>query len=103
MFYVAPDAQGVESVYDDGHGMQTAPAYRLDARGLREELPPADARMLTESFVASTRGRPSRWALGDVVARVTKAVGFEPCAPCQKRQAALNQIGDRIAKYWWAE
>ena len=29
--------------------------------------------------------------LGDMVARATKAVGIKPCAPCAKRQAALNR------------
>lgn len=28
--------------------------------------------------------------LGDVVAAGTKAVGIKPCAPCKRRQAALN-------------
>jgi len=30
--------------------------------------------------------------LGDVVARVTKAAGFKPCASCKRRQAALNRL-----------
>mgnify|MGYP006283361925 CR=1 FL=1 len=34
---------------------------------------------------------PAR-GLGDVIASATKAVGVEPCAPCQKRREALNQI-----------
>jgi hypothetical protein len=29
--------------------------------------------------------------LGDAVASATKAVGIKPCAPCAKRQAALNR------------
>jgi len=29
--------------------------------------------------------------LGDVVARVTGAVGIKPCAPCKGRQARLNR------------
>lgn len=33
----------------------------------------------------------ARWTgLGDVVAAGTKAVGIPPCAPCKRRQAALN-------------
>ena len=31
--------------------------------------------------------------VGDVVARMTSAVGIKPCAPCKRRQAALNR--------WW--
>lgn len=30
--------------------------------------------------------------LGDVVARMTKAVGIKPCGPCQKRREALNRM-----------
>ena len=29
--------------------------------------------------------------IGDAVASATKAVGIKPCAPCAKRQAALNK------------
>ena len=29
--------------------------------------------------------------LGDVVAAATKSVGIKPCAPCAKRQAALDR------------
>jgi hypothetical protein len=30
--------------------------------------------------------------LGDVVKRVTTAVGFRPCSACQKRAEALNRM-----------
>jgi len=30
--------------------------------------------------------------LGDVVKRVTTAVGFRPCGGCQKRAQALNRL-----------
>ena len=30
--------------------------------------------------------------LGDVVARLTKAVGFKPCAGCKQRQEKLNAM-----------
>jgi hypothetical protein len=29
--------------------------------------------------------------VGDVVARVTKAVGIQPCEPCNKRRQWLNK------------
>jgi hypothetical protein len=29
---------------------------------------------------------------GDVIARVTKAFGIQPCAPCEKRRQYLNRI-----------
>jgi hypothetical protein len=32
-----------------------------------------------------------QFGMGDVVASATKAVGIKPCAPCAKRQAALNK------------
>ena len=30
--------------------------------------------------------------LGDVVAKVTSAVGVKPCGKCKKRQAKLNKV-----------
>jgi len=30
--------------------------------------------------------------LGDWVAKLTENLGFKQCAPCQKRQANLNQL-----------
>jgi hypothetical protein len=30
--------------------------------------------------------------LGDVVAKVTSAVGIKPCGPCKRRQEALNKL-----------
>ena len=37
-----------------------------------------------------------RLPFGDYVARATRAVGVQPCAPCKRRQAALNELGDRL-------
>lgn len=92
MFFVAPDGQ----ILDDGYGMDTAPAYAVDERGARLELPPADALGLTRQYQASFQ---SRLPLGDAVARMTKAVGIQPCTPCQARQKAMNRFGDRVASY----
>lgn len=37
-------------------------------------------------------GKPARLeGLGDVVAKVTKAVGIKPCGGCKKRQEWLNK------------
>ena len=36
---------------------------------------------------------PRMRGAGDVVARMTGAVGIKPCAPCKRRQAAMNR--------WW--
>lgn len=35
--------------------------------------------------------QPSR-GLGDTIAKVTAALGIRPCAPCKKRQEALNKV-----------
>jgi hypothetical protein len=48
----------------------------------------AEMERLVESAPAP---KPKMQGLGDVVARVTKAVGITPCEPCRKRQQALNQ------------
>lgn len=50
------------------------PDKRAEMEQLVEDAPPAKMR-----------------GLGDAVARVTKAVGFTPCAPCQRRQEILNR------------
>jgi hypothetical protein len=92
MLYVAPDG----SILDDGYGMATAPAYAVDEHGARLELSPEDALGLTRQYQAQFR---SRLPLGDAVARVTKAVGIQPCTPCEARQRAMNQFGDRLAGY----
>lgn len=34
--------------------------------------------------------------LGDAIAAGTKAVGIEPCTPCQRRQAMLNRAVPRL-------
>jgi hypothetical protein len=93
MLYVATNGQ----LYDDGYGMQTAPAYAMNERNERVELAPEVSQRLTEVFRQSYE---SRLPLGDAVARVTGAFGMKPCAPCQKRQAALNRFGDRVARWW---
>jgi hypothetical protein len=95
MFFVGPDNQ----IRDDGYGMQTAPAYAVDERGERLELPPEDSSRLTRRYRVQFA---SRLPLGDAVAAVTKAVGIQPCPPCQARQAAMNRFGDRLAS-WWGE
>ncbi len=92
MYYVGPDNQ----IRDDGYGMQTAPAYGVTVSGERYELDPAYATRLAKHYQASMR---SRLPLGDVVARMTKAVGIQPCTPCQARQAAMNRFGDRLASW----
>lgn len=93
MFFLGPDNQ----IRDDGYGMQTAPAYAVDERGTRLELPPEDGVALTKQWRARFQ---SRLPLGDAVAAVTKVAGIQPCTPCQARQAAMNQFGDRIASFW---
>lgn len=35
--------------------------------------------------------RPRARGVGDLVARATRAVGVQPCAPCKRRQATLNR------------
>jgi hypothetical protein len=36
-------------------------------------------------------GLKEEMGLGDAVARATSRVGIKPCAPCKRRQAALNR------------
>lgn len=112
MYYVAVNGQ----IYDDSYGMSSAPAYGIDGSGQRYELAPDESAALTQRFARETAGR---LPIGNAIARVTKAVGMKPCAPCAKRQAALNGFGNAIAgrlgfggsnpegeensrpRYWW--
>lgn len=108
MYYVAPDGK----VYDDGMGDHTR-AYGVDPIGHRFSLephvverltaryyvdhPPAAVGGLSPERVAEIR---SRFPIGDAIARLTSVVGIKPCAPCKRRQQALNQLGDRAARYF---
>jgi hypothetical protein len=102
MFFVSPE----QSILDDGYEMQTAPAYGLNQDGTRYELDSEYAFQLTRRWIDSRKGR---FPLGNAVARVTKSVGIEPCEPCEQRQHALNQLGDRAVAmaskvgWWWAK
>lgn len=48
-------------------------------------------RIITAAERAARRN-PQMRGLGDLVARVTKAVGIKPCGGCQKRQVTLNKL-----------
>ena len=43
-------------------------------------------------------GRYTHMGLGDVIAKATKAVGFEPCVGCEERRKKLNRLFPRIMK-----
>jgi hypothetical protein len=43
-------------------------------------------------FNVPVPGMQRQVGAGDVVARVTRAVGVQPCGGCKKRQAALNRL-----------
>lgn len=105
MYYVAHDGQ----IYDDGRGDWTN-AYAVGPGGQRLGLSPDVASRLTQRYYAdhpppAIGGLPaekiaeirSRFPIGDVIASLTTAAGIQPCAPCKRRQAALNAMGDRVA------
>ena len=92
MYYVGPDG----SVYDDGAGEATAPAYAVGPSGERLELPPAASQDLSARF-RRERGP----GLGDLVARGTSALGIQPCPPCKRRQEYLNRLGSRIGAFFY--
>lgn len=53
----------------------------------REEM-----QRLVEERKPQTPEEPARVrGLGDVVAKATKAVGIQPCAPCERRRNWLNK------------
>lgn len=41
----------------------------------------------------------NRTGVGDLVASVTKAVGFKPCLRCKETQAKLNEWSRKYARY----
>jgi hypothetical protein len=90
MYAIGQDGQ----IFDDGHGLETSPAYALSPDGSRLELEPKMAAELTKKFLAENR---SRLPIGDLVAAVARGFGIAPCAPCKRRQAALNRWGDAAA------
>ena len=117
MYYLGPD----NVVYDDGRGAASR-AYGVDARGRAYQLAAETEDGLTRRFVADhpttlnanqipeltpaqeaqlAEIQRSRFPIGDVIARLTGAVGIQPCAPCKRRQEWLNRFGDRIARKVW--
>ena len=43
-------------------------------------------------------GRYTHLGLGDVIAKATKALGFEPCAGCEERRQKLNRLFPNVMK-----
>src|SRR3989304_977683 len=41
---------------------------------------------------------PGHYGLGDAVARMTSAVGVEPCTPCERRRMMLNGPAPRLRR-----
>lgn len=40
----------------------------------------------------------SGWGLGDIIAKLTGAVGLKPCAACERRRRQLNGLAPRVFK-----
>ena len=58
-------------------------ALARDERGIHE-------------FAAAAAAAPGYAGAGDMVARMTGALGIQKCAPCAERQAALNRMMPRV-------
>lgn len=43
---------------------------------------------------------PNPLPMGDWVAGMTSRVGIKPCPPCKRRQQAMNEFGNKIARFW---
>jgi hypothetical protein len=98
VYFVSADG----SVADDGDMSPSAVPYAIDAYGGRHALPPDYEAALGDSYRALLAAQiQGRMRLGDVVARMTQAMGVQPCAPCKRRQEWLNRFGDRIARKVW--
>jgi len=52
---------------------------------------PVPARQVKQFQVRMPYAPPEAVGLGDVIARMTQALGIKPCAPCKQRQDALNR------------
>lgn len=85
-----PQREGREGNYQDppvyGRALARRPLPQEPSVGADAPAALPDARTPPEPNGGRLRG------LGDVVARVTKAVGIKPCGPCQKRREALNRL-----------
>lgn len=51
-----------------------------------------------DHFDACVGGRLSHLGLGDLIAKATKAVGFEPCEGCEERRKKLNRLFPKIVR-----
>lgn len=47
-------------------------------------------------YLAAHSSAPGYGGLGDLFRGITKLFGAKPCAPCAKRQAALNAVAPRV-------
>jgi len=50
-------------------------------------------------FAAAAARSPGGMGAGDAVAAVTSRLGIQKCAPCAKRQAAMNRLVPNV-KFW---
>lgn len=76
-------------------------AFQCVCRGCGAQMAvPAGAQAADAFASAHTQHAPAApkpMGLGDLVAKVTGAFGVKPCAPCKKRQQALNNA---VPKIW---
>jgi hypothetical protein len=56
-----------------------------------DEVPDESAEATEPRHRVRVPGLKDDVGLGDVVARATTRAGIKPCAPCKRRQAALNR------------
>lgn len=59
-------------------------------------LTPAAADAFVRGHLEHRSAAPGHLGAGDVVARMTKAVGIEPCTPCEARRQWLNERFPRV-------
>jgi len=59
-------------------------------------LEPDGVDAFASAHSAHQSASPRHFGLGDVVAAGTKALGIQPCAPCEARRRVLNQAFPKI-------
>jgi len=87
----------VQPVIDNATGQRVMLAsVWCQACGARAQAPVQTG--IVNGFAQQHAACKSHYGLGDVVAAATKAVGIEPCTPCEERQQMLNSFAPKV---WW--
>lgn len=66
-----------------------------------QAAPPPQPNVAMPFTAQDVQAMTNMFPLGDMIAKLTSAVGIQPCEPCKRRQEMLNAIGARATRRFW--